>query len=265
MEIYNRKNLKNNKGQSLFEVVVAMALISIVLITIVAMASVSIRSSVFSRNQTQASKYTEQAAEWLRSEKDASWVAFIAHASTRNWCLDSLYWQKGSSCGSSDLVSGTPYQRNLLFTVRPDNSVSADVVTTWVDAQGSHTVSSSTIFTNWASDFIAGSGPSTPAPCAGILPGNYTIVFAGAFAHTMTISSQSGDGSFSGSGFYNPDPRYTWTITGIETNGSSVSFTLVYTGLAAGYTVVGTAVVNGDGSWSGSSNVGSVSATKSCQ
>ncbi len=139
----------NNKGQSLFEVVIAMALISIVLITLVAMASVSIRATVFSRNQTQATKLTEQAYEWLRNEKDANWATFDTHASTANWCLDSLYWQKGNVCSALDIISGTIFTRSLKFTKNADSSISADLKTTWTDAQGSHTVATSIIFTNW--------------------------------------------------------------------------------------------------------------------
>src|SRR5258708_38010937 len=151
METYNNKAtaLSLSKGQSLFEVVIAMALISIVLITLVAMASVSIRAAVFSRNQTQASRFTEQASEWLRSEKDASWTVFNTHALTKNWCLDSLYWQKAIICSTNDIISGTIFTRSLKFTINADSSISADLQTSWLDAQGTHAVTTSIIFTNW--------------------------------------------------------------------------------------------------------------------
>jgi Tfp pilus assembly protein PilV len=151
MEMSNKQTcrLRLYKGQSFIEVVIALALISIVLITLVAMAALSIRASVFSRNQTEASRYTEQAAEWLRSEKDASWSTFRSHAAIPNWCLDSLYWQKQISCSGSDVISGTVFTRSLKFTVNADGSVSADLSTTWIDAQGTHSVPTSLIFTNW--------------------------------------------------------------------------------------------------------------------
>lgn len=139
----------NNNGQSFVEVVIALALISIVLITIVSLAALSIRASVFSRNQTEASRYTEQASEWLRSEKDANWSAFKSHAVSSNWCLDSLYWQKQNACSGSDVISGTVFIRSLKFTNNSDGSVSADLSTSWTDAQGTHTVPTSLIFANW--------------------------------------------------------------------------------------------------------------------
>ncbi len=207
METYSKQSLRlnrNNKGQSLFEVVIAMALISIVLITLVAMASVSIRAAVFSRNQTQASRFTEQASEWLRSEKDANWATFSSYAATQNWCLDSLYWQKGTVCSVNSVISGTIFVRNLKFTVNADSSISADIQTSWVDAQGSHLVTTSIVFTNWQSDFIATASPvptptptlsHTPTPTP--VPGNYancisvtapaTVSAGTTFAATVTM------------------------------------------------------------------------------
>lgn len=136
-------------GQSIVEVVIALAMISTVLITLVTMAALSIRASTFSRNQTEASRFTGQAAEWLRSEKDASWTVFKSHAATSNWCLDSLYWNKANPCSSSSVISGTIFTRNLKFINNADGSIEADVLTTWTDAQGTHTSPTSIIFTNW--------------------------------------------------------------------------------------------------------------------
>ena len=139
----------NQNGQSFFEVIVAVGIISIVMITLVALASASIRASTFSRNQTEASRFTEQAAEWLREEKDASWTTFNTYAATKNWCLDSLYWQKPRTCNAQDVISGTVFTRSLKFTVNADTSIEADVQTAWTDGQGTHTAQTSIIFTNW--------------------------------------------------------------------------------------------------------------------
>lgn len=146
MEIYN------NKGQSLFEVVVAIALISIVMITLVSLASLSIRASVLSRNQTEAGSFTQQASEWLRSEKDADWTTFNNHAKTTNWCLDSLYWSNSGTCSSTEIISGTIFKRSLKFTrsvVGSNITITADISTSWKDSQGTHSVITSDIFTNW--------------------------------------------------------------------------------------------------------------------
>lgn len=149
MEAYNNGLPRRQAGQSFFEVIVALGLISIVLITLVTMGSASIKASTFARNQTQANRYTQQAVEWLTGEKTASWATFKTHATSITWCLDSLWWQKPNPCGSSDIISGTIYKRSVTFTIIDPSTIQADISTVWVDAQGSHSVPASTIFTNW--------------------------------------------------------------------------------------------------------------------
>lgn len=138
----------NEKGQSIFEVVVAVALISLVLVTLVSMASLSIATSTFSRNQTQASRFTQQASEWLRAERDAGWIAFKSHAINSTWCLDSLTWLKPSGCASSEFIPGSIFKRVLTFTTNADASINATVTTSWVDARGTHSAPTSIVFAN---------------------------------------------------------------------------------------------------------------------
>ena len=227
METYNKQYLrfryKNQSGQSLFEVVISMALISIVLITLVAMAALSIRAAVFSRNQTQAGRLTEQASEWLRSEKDASWSTFNTHAATINWCLDSLYWQKAVSCSPSDLVSGTNFIRSVKFTRNADGSIVADVNTNWIDAQGTHTVTASTVFTNWQADFIVITPPPTPPAASWHVLGSFvsrcnTVLAIGPLlASQFSIKMTAGGG---GDGRISYGPNYgsggaKWLVNGV--------------------------------------------------
>lgn len=138
-----------NKGQSFFEVVVAVGLISIVLVTLVAMASLSIRASTFSRNQTEAVRLTQQASEWLRGEKDASWTNFKTKAASGTWCLDSLTWNRPGSCSGNNIVPGTIFVRQVKFTNIDAVTIQSDIQTSWTDAQGTHTSTNSFIFTNW--------------------------------------------------------------------------------------------------------------------
>lgn len=147
METYNRSRTRLSKGQSFFEVIVALGLISIVLITLVAMAAASIRASVFSRNQTEANRFGEQAIEWLREEKNAGWTAFASHSPLTNACFQNLELtsQQSPPC----TISGTVFARTLTLATNLDTSITATVYTSWTDAQGNHTVSSSTLFANW--------------------------------------------------------------------------------------------------------------------
>jgi hypothetical protein len=75
--------------------------------------------------------------------------------------------------------------------------------------------------------------------CTGGCSGNYP--------HTMIITSfNPATGEFSGNGYYNVNPAYTWTVTG-EVSGNTVDFTVVYTGLNPGYTINGIGTMSSDG------------------
>jgi hypothetical protein len=88
-----------------------------------------------------------------------------------------------------------------------------------------------------------------PAPGSGAwLPdaGTYTLtttVDGLPYYHTMTIDTVNiitpTNVTFSGTGFYNADPSYTWTITGSIVSGV-VAFRILYTGTLAGYYFDGT-------------------------
>jgi hypothetical protein len=88
-----------------------------------------------------------------------------------------------------------------------------------------------------------------------------TVTLGGAYPHTMTINKvtpiSTTASKFSGTGYYNLDPSYTWTVNGLV-SGSDISFTLVYTGTLAGYTfnAVGTIAANGSMSGSATDSLG---------
>src|SRR5208283_4286367 len=72
----------------------------------------------------------------------------------------------------------------------------------------------------------------------GVWAFNY-VAGGGVYPHTMIISSFNPcTRAFSGTGYYNVDPTYTWTVTGIESgNTLTLSFSILYTGTGAGYAV----------------------------
>lgn len=80
-----------------------------------------------------------------------------------------------------------------------------------------------------------------------------TITFmcgAGSYSHTLLTVSQDADGDFTGTGHYNPNNGYTWDVEG-DIAGDAISFTIVYTGINAGYTLNGAGTIGSDGSITG--------------
>ncbi|KKT33852.1 MAG: hypothetical protein UW21_C0007G0014 [Candidatus Woesebacteria bacterium GW2011_GWB1_44_11b] len=140
--------MTNQKGQSLFEVIVAMAIVTMILTAVVALAATSIRNTTSSRNEATATRLAQEAIEWLRGERDASWQIFANNSLTPTWCFETLSWSKAGPCTAGDEVAGTIFRRGANFA-NAGTSVEASVVVSWADAQGDHEVRTSTLFTDW--------------------------------------------------------------------------------------------------------------------
>ncbi len=135
------------KGQSLFEVVVAIAISALIITAIVSLASNSIQNSSFSRDKTLAANYVQQTNEWLRQERDKSTTNFMAKAAVPTWCFTTLSWSLPRACGATEYISGTKFIRQSSFIISPVDGkslVQMDTVVSWRDAKGLHQVKGST-------------------------------------------------------------------------------------------------------------------------
>lgn len=149
--------LKVELGQSLFELVVAIAVSALIIVVIVSLVASSIRNANYSKNNGLASSYAQNATEWLRSERDRDINNFMVNVQTPKWCLkDSPLtissWTQVGACGANDYISGTVFLREVNFTVTAPGGktvVQTDVVVSWTDAQGIHEVTNITNFTDW--------------------------------------------------------------------------------------------------------------------
>lgn len=143
--------MKPETGQSLFEVVLALAVAALIIVAIVALATTSIRNASFSRNQSLATRYAQEAIEWLRGQRDEDWDAFTTRALTPLWCLRSLSWTDAviGGCGSSDFISDTIFKREVSFTTIDASNIDTEVNVYWQDAQGLHESKTVTTFTDW--------------------------------------------------------------------------------------------------------------------
>jgi Tfp pilus assembly protein PilV len=141
------------KGQSLFEVTVTLMIVSLVVTAIAGLALLSIKSGTYSRNKTLSTRYVQEANEWIRAQKDASWSEFISAASTHSEiCMQDInngWTQPKSTCGSADYIPDTNLIRQVSF---PDfsqpNSIPVDVTVSWTDNNGLHESNSVTYLTN---------------------------------------------------------------------------------------------------------------------
>jgi Tfp pilus assembly protein PilV len=141
-----------NSGQSLFEVVMAIAISALIIVAIVSLTSNSIQNSSYSKDKTLAATYVQEANEWLRGQRDSDINVFVGHVVTPIWCLKDLNWTLPGACVESN-ITGTPFSRQATFTVTTDvngkNFIEADVTVSWSDAKGIHEVTSATDFSDY--------------------------------------------------------------------------------------------------------------------
>lgn len=150
MTMTGAKMKRKGKGQSLFEVVISLAIMTTVLVAIVILSSNAVRNSTFSKNKTLATRYSQEATEWLRGQRDENWSAFYNRALVSGtYCMDSLDWSSIGACGSSDYVSDTILVRETSLTIVDPDRVDVTVSINWEDPQGIHVVNSATTYTDW--------------------------------------------------------------------------------------------------------------------
>ena len=148
---FSSSTFHHQRGQSLFELIVAIAISALIVVAVVSLAVNSIKNSNFSKNKALASSYAQQATEWLRGERDSNFAAFRAHVedSTENTrCLNNLVWTI-NPCGTVTM-DGTPFKREVVFRFSDsDTVIKAEITVSWTDSGGLHEVKSSTNFSDW--------------------------------------------------------------------------------------------------------------------
>ncbi|KKS77646.1 MAG: hypothetical protein UV74_C0013G0165 [Candidatus Woesebacteria bacterium GW2011_GWB1_43_14] len=140
----------NKSGQSFFELLVAVAIVSITLIALVSLATKSVSNSTYSRDKTLSTRYTQEALEWLRGERDKDWNSFYSKAtggSGSTYCMSDV--GAGLQTGSCPMIPDTTFTRTITLISPGINSVEAIVTTSWEGDTGLHDTTISTVFTDW--------------------------------------------------------------------------------------------------------------------
>lgn len=72
--------MKNfQKGQSLFEVIAALAVAVIIILALVKASTISIKNTSFSRNQSLATRYAQESIEEARKIRDENFADFFVN------------------------------------------------------------------------------------------------------------------------------------------------------------------------------------------
>ena len=138
-----------HSGQSLVEVVVATGIAMLVLVALVAGATIAVRNSQFSRTKARAMQLNREATEWLRGERKNSWSEFLSKADDdgKTFCFDSLSWNDGS-CSASEIIDSV-FTREAILTKIDENKIDIKITTSWTDSNGEHNEQVITYLTKW--------------------------------------------------------------------------------------------------------------------
>jgi len=132
-------------GQTMVEMVAAIAVTAIVATCLVGLGVQTVRSAVIARNRTRAVAWAQEGIEAARSIRDRGYSSIGACGSSFRISWDGSRWVCAS--GTEDLGSG--YTRG--FTASDITSGERRVVcwVRWRDVAGNHEVSLETYLSNW--------------------------------------------------------------------------------------------------------------------
>lgn len=131
-------------GQSLFEVLFAVGISALILISVISLSTQSVRTGDFSKNNASATKYAQEAIEWVRQQRDIlGWDAIRSGVGPERafGVLD--------LSGSENPIPGTIFDRYLTIYGIGTDTVLVEVKVRWADGAGTHEVKNSTKLTNW--------------------------------------------------------------------------------------------------------------------
>ena len=117
------------KSFSLIEVLVFVTVLGLFFVAALTVTTFNLKNMKIQEHKILATRYAEEAVEWLKQEKEDDWTVFIAHGSAggTTYCLNSsLSWTSGSC---ADYSLGTIFKRELVIK----NSGDAVITVSWQD------------------------------------------------------------------------------------------------------------------------------------
>lgn len=140
----------HRSGQSILEVVIATTLISMGVIAALSLTNQSQKSSNYAKSLDAATAYNNQAADYLRNQKNQLGYATLAEKFTSessggvaHYCLVTLPSDSSSFlalnsgvCSDTDMIQGTSFLRDLVVDVSNVSTgiIPITITTSWGDS-----------------------------------------------------------------------------------------------------------------------------------
>lgn len=137
------------KGTSIIEIVIAAALISVAIVASLSLANYSQKQNNYARGLAEATKYTTQAADWIRTQKiSLGWSTIASKASAdatadiATYCLNDLPTSASGTdftdivngdCAESSYIIGTLFKRKMTINTSSQGSgvLKITIIVSW--------------------------------------------------------------------------------------------------------------------------------------
>lgn len=121
LPVHNKKN-----GQSLIEVLAAMAVAVIIISGLVGAVIVAVRNAQFAKNQALATSYANEGMENTRQQRDENWDNF---------------WSKAGTTVGPTQIGTTVFTKTINYddvSGGTNDKMRVTVTVSWIDSSGTH-------------------------------------------------------------------------------------------------------------------------------
>lgn len=126
--------MKLRRGTSIIEIVIAAALISIAIIAALSLANHSQKQNTYARGLAEATKYTTQASDWIRTQKNTLGWATINTLGAGSYCLNEFPTDftaiSPGDCGSL-YIPTTMFQRKIFISKDNPSLIKIIIEVSW--------------------------------------------------------------------------------------------------------------------------------------
>lgn len=135
------------------EVLVAVAIISVVFTSLISIAATSLRNSNINIRKTVGAHMADGLQEWIKGEKDDDWETFTGKTGT--WCFNNpliTNWPTQGPCTSFGSVNNFNYKRSVTITRVTEGTkviYKSKVTFNWDETNLNNTVVNETYFSQW--------------------------------------------------------------------------------------------------------------------
>jgi type II secretory pathway pseudopilin PulG len=149
-------------GQSIIEMVIAVGISALVLVTLLNVVVRSLYNANLARQKAQGTNLLSEMVEWLRTSRDTiGWPVLLTDIGSRtSFCLETLPATgrlsstlpvpvESSSTPCPATIDGTSFYRYVTLTSIIENEINFTGVVQWSDSKGDHKSESIFKLSNW--------------------------------------------------------------------------------------------------------------------